>query len=142
MAENMTKSVNVDWIIRECEEKIKETDALYESEIRYMNDSYLNGRNIGEKRGWKKVLGTINTIIDLSKGEDLDFVDAGWIVKYCEMEIDYENERYELLVRLKNDPYSNGEHRGRIGVYNKLIDEVARLRAIPWKGQGETHETA
>lgn len=141
MVENMAKAVNVDWITATCGNKIKEVDELFESEIRCMNDAYLNGRNLGEKRGWTKILKTINTIVKLSCGEDLDFVDAGWIVKYCEMEIDYENERYGMSVRLKNDPYSNGEHQGRIGAYNALIGEVDRLRAIPWEEQGELHGT-
>ena len=60
-----------------------------------------------------------------------DFINAEWVKKYCDVEIESETDKWNKLGRPKNDGYINGSHSGHTrGLQNlkRLIERIEKLK--------------
>jgi hypothetical protein len=61
---------------------------------------------------------------------NLDFVNAEWVKKYCDMTIAEETERFERDTRPRNDAYANGSYSGYVHALNDLKTLLERMECI------------
>ena len=60
----------------------------------------------------------------------VDFIDAEWVKKYCDMEIECETERWERSGRPQNDGYINGSHSGHTHALEHLKSLIERMEKL------------
>lgn len=69
---------------------------------------------------------------------NVDFINAEWIKKYCEHEIQKETESWDKFERRKNDTWINASHSGKVhalGELKSLIETLETLKGNEQNGK-------